>query len=134
VEEEAICTNQSNLMRNPKGIKSYKILRRKSKKKLEEKYNERIKIYTDGSKKDGAVITSDQKFRKRLKPGNTVYSAEQETIIKAIYVTQGISERQVIITNSLSTLMTVEGDLNSKSPKILSLIKLMDKKSEKVTL
>jgi hypothetical protein len=39
---------------------------------LEEKYSEHIKIYTDGSKKDEkvgcAVITSDKKFKKRLKP------------------------------------------------------------------
>jgi hypothetical protein len=49
---------------------------------LEEKYNEHIKIYTNGSKKDEkagcAVITPDQKFRKRLKPQSTVYSDEQE--------------------------------------------------------
>jgi hypothetical protein len=59
---------------------------------LEEKYNEHIKIYTNRSKKDEkvgcALITPDQKFRKRLKPQNMVYSAEQEAIIKAIYVTQ----------------------------------------------
>jgi hypothetical protein len=59
---------------------------------LEEKYNEHIKIHTDGSKKDEkvgcAVITADQKCRHRLKPQNTVYSAEQEAIIKAIYVTK----------------------------------------------
>jgi hypothetical protein len=35
-----------------------------------------------------AVITPDQKSRKTLKPQNTVYSAEQEAIIKAKYVTQ----------------------------------------------
>jgi thymidylate synthase ThyX len=43
---------------------------------LEEKYNEHIKIYKDGSKKgekiECAKITPDQKFRKRLKPQNTV--------------------------------------------------------------
>jgi archaellum biogenesis ATPase FlaH len=80
------------------------------------------------------VITPDQKFRKRLKPENTVYSAEQEAIIKVIYVTQRISERRVIITDSFSTLMTIEGDFNSKSPKTLSLIKLLDEEKEKVTL
>jgi hypothetical protein len=88
---------------------------------LEEKYNEHIKIYTDGSKKDEnvgcAVITPDQKFRIRVKPQNMVYSAELKAIIKAIYVTQRTSERQVIITDSLSTLMAVEGDINSENPK-----------------
>jgi hypothetical protein len=42
----------------------------------EEKFNEHIKIYTDGSKKDEkvgcTVITPYQKFRKRLKPQNTI--------------------------------------------------------------
>jgi hypothetical protein len=44
---------------------------------LKKKYNEHIKIYTDGSKKDEkigcAVLASDQKFKKRLKPQYTVY-------------------------------------------------------------
>jgi hypothetical protein len=100
---------------------------------LEEKYNKLIRIYMDDSKKDEKVgcsmITPDQKFRKRLKPKNTVYSAEQEAIIKAIYVTQRTGERRVVITDSLSTLMAVEGDINSKNPKTLSLRKLMDEKS-----
>jgi hypothetical protein len=69
---------------------------------LEEKYNELIKIYMDGSKKvekvGCAVITPDQKFRKRLKPQNTVYNAEKEAIIKATYVTQRTVERRLIIT------------------------------------
>jgi hypothetical protein len=62
------------------------------------------------------VITPDQKFRKRLKPQNTVYSAEQEAIIKAIYVTQRTGGGRVIITDSVSVLMAVEGDINSKNP------------------
>jgi ribonuclease HI len=105
---------------------------------LEDKHNEHIKIYTDGSKKDEivgcAVITPDQKFRTRLKPQTTVYSAEQEAIIKAIYVTQRTGERRVIIMGSLSTLMVVEGDINSKNSKTLSLRKLLDEDREKVTL
>jgi hypothetical protein len=77
---------------------------------LEEKYNEHIRNCSDGSKKiekaGCAVITSDQKFRKRLKPQNTIYSAEQEAIIKATYVTKRTGERRVIIiiTDSLSTV------------------------------
>jgi hypothetical protein len=89
-------------MRNPKGIK------------LKEKYNEHLKIYTDKTdEKIGcAVITPDQKFRKRLKTQNTVYSAEQEAIIKAIYVTKRTGEWQVIITDSLSTLMAIKGNIS----------------------
>jgi hypothetical protein len=80
------------------------------------------------------VITPDQKFRKRLKPHNTVYSTVQEAIIKAIYVTQRTGERRVIIKDSLSTLNTVKGDINSKNLKTLSLRKLLDEEREKVTL
>jgi hypothetical protein len=76
------------------------------------------------------VITLDQKFRKSLKPQNTVYSDEQ----KAIYVTQRTGERRVIITYSLNTLMAVKGDINSKNTKTLSLRKLLDEDREKVTL
>jgi hypothetical protein len=85
---------------------------------LEEKYNEHIKIYTNGSKKDEkvgcAVITPDQKFRKRLKPQNTVNSAEQE------------ASEWPSITDSLSTLKAVNGNINSKNPKTLSLRKLLN--------
>jgi hypothetical protein len=64
---------------------------------------------------------TDPNFRKKLKPQNTVCSAEQEAIIKAIYVTQRAGERRVIITDSLSTFKT------------LSLRKLLDEEREKVT-
>jgi hypothetical protein len=54
----------------------HQIPRRKSK-HTEKKYNEHIKIYTDGSKKDEkvgcAVLASHQEFKKRLKPQYTVY-------------------------------------------------------------
>jgi hypothetical protein len=66
-------------------------LRAETAKILQKKYNEHIKIYTEESKKYGkfgcVVITSDQKFKKRPKPQNTVYSAEQQALIKANYVT-----------------------------------------------
>jgi ribonuclease HI len=108
---------------------------------LEEKYNKHIvslRIYTNGSKKDEkvgcGVITPDEKFRKRLKPQNTVFSAEQETIIKAIYLTQRTGEQRLIITDSFSTLMAAEGDINSKNPNTLSLRKLLDEEREKVTI
>jgi hypothetical protein len=82
--------NQS-LCAIPKGSSSIRC-RAETAKILEEKSNEHIKIYTDGSKKAEkvgcAVMTPDQNFEKILKPQNTVYSAEQEAIINAIYVTQ----------------------------------------------
>jgi hypothetical protein len=66
---------------------------------LEEKHNEHMKKQgRDDTKKYDkvgcAVITPDQKFRKRLKFQNMVYSAEQKAIIKAIYVTQRTGRRQ----------------------------------------
>jgi hypothetical protein len=78
------------------------------------------------------VITPDKNFRKKQKPQNTIYSAEQEPIIKAIYVSQQTSERRVIITDSLSTVMAVESDFNSKNLKTQSLIKLLNEKREEV--
>jgi hypothetical protein len=51
-----------------------------------------------------------------------------------LYVTQRTDERRVIITDSLSTLMAVVGDINSKNPKTMSLRKLLDEEREKVTL
>jgi type I restriction-modification system DNA methylase subunit len=97
VEEEPIQTNRT------KGSSSNRFCAETAQ-ILEEKYNEHIKIYTDCFKKDEkvecAVISPDQKFRKRLKPQKKVYSAEQEAIIKAIYVFQRTGERRVIITDS----------------------------------
>jgi hypothetical protein len=72
------------------------------------------------------MIAPTKSLEKKLNPQNTVYSAEQESIIKAFYVIQRTGERRVIITDSLSTLMAVEGDINSKNPKTLSLRKLLD--------
>jgi hypothetical protein len=40
----------------------------------------------------------------------------------------------VIITDSLSTLIAIEGDIKSKNPKTLSLRKLLDEEREKITL
>jgi ribonuclease HI len=39
----------------------------------------------------------------------------------------------MIITESISTLMAIEGNINSKNPKTLSLRKLLDEEREKVT-
>jgi ribonuclease HI len=72
--------------------------------------------------------------KKRPNLQDTVYSAEQQALIKANYVTQRTGERRVIITNSLSTVMAVEGNINSNNPKTLSLRKRLSEEKEKVTL
>jgi hypothetical protein len=108
--------NQYGSLYSPKESISIRFLAETDKIR-KEKYNEHIKISTNGSKKDEkvrcAVIKPGQKFRKRLKPQKTVYSAEQ-----AIYVTQRTNERRVTITDCLSTLMAEEGDINSKIPTV----------------
>jgi hypothetical protein len=59
----------------PKGSSSIRF-HAETAKILEENYNEHIKIYTDGSKKDEkvgcAVIIPDQKLIKGLKPQKTI--------------------------------------------------------------
>jgi hypothetical protein len=92
---------------------------------IEEKYRKHIKIYTDGSKKDGEVGPKSQ-IRKRLQPQNTVFSIKQEVIIKAIQVSERMNDRRVIITDSLSTLMAIEETKNQKNPKIRRLRKILD--------
>jgi hypothetical protein len=117
----------------PKGSTSIRF-RAETAKILEEKYNEHINIYTDGSKKDEkvgcAVITRDQKFRKRLKPQkrSTVLNKKQSS--KRYTLPKG-QVNGMIITDYLSTLMVVEGDIYSKSPKTLSLRNYWTKKERK---
>jgi hypothetical protein len=50
---------------------------------LEGEYNEQLKIFTDGY----AIVTPKTTLKKRIKTKTTIFSAEQEAIIKAIYVT-----------------------------------------------
>jgi hypothetical protein len=79
---------------------------------LEGEYNERLKIFTNGSRKDErvgyAIVTLETIIKNRIRSQITIFSAEQEVITKAIY----ISKRKgatVNATDSLSTMMTVEG-------------------------
>jgi hypothetical protein len=67
-------------------------------------------------------------------PKNTVYSAAQEAIIKGIQVSRREERRRVVVTGSLTSLMAVEGDTNSKNPKRRTLRKLLNKGKEKITL
>jgi hypothetical protein len=90
---------------------------RQKQQRYRKKIQRTYKNLQEGSKRDekvGCVVTKpDHKFIKRLKPQNTFNSAEED---------------------SFSTLMAVEGDINSKKPKTLSLRKLLDKERGKVTL
>jgi hypothetical protein len=82
VEEEQIRTNRPILMSNPKGINAVQ-----KQQKYWKKNTTNISKSTRPASKNTnigcAMTTPDQKFRKRLKPQNAVYSAEQKAIIKA---------------------------------------------------
>jgi hypothetical protein len=72
----------------PKGSESERF-RSEAAKIIQEKYVRHVKIYSDGSKKDEragyAVITPNRTYRRRVHQQSTVFSTEQEAIIKAIW-------------------------------------------------
>jgi ribonuclease HI len=86
---------------------------------LKDEYNKRLKIFTDGSLKDErvgyAIVTPEITIKNRMRSQTTIFSAEQEAIIKAIYISKG-EGATVIATDSLSTIMVVEGTRWTKNP------------------
>jgi hypothetical protein len=56
------------------------------------------------------------KIRKIMRSQNTIYNAEQKAIIKAIRTTRKSNKKRVILTDSLSTLMAIEGNRDTKKP------------------
>jgi archaellum biogenesis ATPase FlaH len=105
---------------------------------LYEKYEHHSKIYTGGSKKDEkvgyAVVSSESKIKRRQFPQNSIYSAEQSAIINVIYSTANYNQKQVIITDSLSTIIAVCDRKRSKNPKTQLIRKLIDQASTNITL
>jgi hypothetical protein len=99
--------------------------------RLREKYERHEKIYTDGSKKNEragyAVITPNRTYRRRVNQQSTVFSTEQEAIIKAIWLKEGTQRDKVIITESLSTLTMINGINHTKNPKTIKLREMMDR-------
>jgi hypothetical protein len=67
---------------------------------LKGELNERLKILTDGSLKDErvgyAIITPETTIKNRIRSHTTIFSTEQEAIIKAIYISKG-KEATVIV-------------------------------------
>jgi hypothetical protein len=57
---------------------------------LEGEYNKRLKIFTDGSLKDKrvgyAIVIPKTIIKNQMRIQTTIFSAEQEAIIKAIYI------------------------------------------------
>jgi ribonuclease HI len=96
---------------------------------LKGEYNERLKIFTDGSLKDERVgnvnVTTETTIKNQVRSQTTLFSAEQEAIIKAIY----ISKRKgatVIAKDSLSIMMAVEGARWTKNQKTRRIKELLD--------
>jgi hypothetical protein len=77
---------------------------------LKGEYNERLKIFKDGSLNDErvgyAIVTPETTIKNQMKSQTTIFSAKQEAIIKAIYIFKG-KRAMVIATDSLSTMMAV---------------------------
>jgi hypothetical protein len=64
-----------------------------------------------------------------MRSQTTIFSVEQEPIIKAIYISKG-KETTVIATDSLSTIMAVEGTRWTKKPKTRRIRELLDKEKK----
>jgi hypothetical protein len=63
----------------------------------------------------------------------TIFSAEQEAIIKAIYISKG-KGATVIARDSFSTIMAVEGTRWTKNPKTRRIRELLDQEKRRVKL
>jgi hypothetical protein len=96
---------------------------------LEGEYNKRGKIFTDGSLKDErvsyAIVTPETTIKNRMRSQKTIFSAQPEAIIKAIYISKD-KRATVIATDSLSTMMAVEGTRWTKNPKTRRIRELLD--------
>jgi CRISPR/Cas system CMR-associated protein Cmr5 small subunit len=104
---------------------------------LEGESNERLKIFTAGSLKDErvgyAIVTPETMIKNRIRIETAIFSAKQEAIIKAIYISKG-KRATVIATDSLSTMITVEGTRWTKNPKTRRIRELLDKEKVRVKL
>jgi hypothetical protein len=105
---------------------------------IQEKYERHEKIYTNGFKKDEiagyAVITPNRTYKSRVHQQSTVFSTEQEAIIKAIWLTEGTQRDKVIVTDSLSSLTAINGNNHTKNPKMIKLREMMDRLKKQITI
>jgi ribonuclease HI len=62
-----------------------------------------------------AIVTPENTIRNRMRSQTTIFSAEQEAIIKAIYISKG-KGATMIATDSISTMMAGEGTRWTKNP------------------
>jgi hypothetical protein len=76
----------------------------------------------------------NKKLKKRIRPQNTIFSAEQGAISSIIHATMGDPRRIVIATDSLSTLLAASDKKVTKNPKTRKIRKLLEQKGDKITL
>jgi ribonuclease HI len=79
------------------------------------------------------IVTPEPTIKNRMRSQTTIFSAKQEAIIKAIYISKG-KGATVIATDSLSTNMAVEGTRWTKNPKTRRIRQLLDQEKGKVKL
>jgi ribonuclease HI len=68
-----------------------------------------------------------------MRSKTTIFSAEQEAIIKVIYISKG-KGATVIATDSFSTMSAVEGTRWTKNPKTRRIKELLDQEKRRVKL
>jgi ribonuclease HI len=102
---------------------------------LEEKNKHHTKIYQKGRKSRlYLVIWNHQKFKKRVRQENTIFSAEKSAVLTAIHSTIKEPGRKLIATDSLSTLVATSGKKDTKNPKTRTKRKLLRQERDKITL
>jgi ribonuclease HI len=79
------------------------------------------------------IVTPETTIKYRKNSHTTIFSAEQEAIIKAIYISKG-NITTVIATDSLSTMMAVEATRWTKNPKTRRIRELLDQEKGRVKL
>jgi ferric iron reductase protein FhuF len=101
---------------------------------LENKYKHHIKVYTDGSNKEDrlgySVIWNQKNIKKRIRPQNAIFSAEQS----AIYTTMKDPINKLNATDSLSTLIAAIDKKETKNTKTRKIRKLLGQEGNKITL
>ena len=94
---------------------------------IDQHYREHLKLYTDGSKNEqnntgSAYVIPELKIRKGFKlPDNmSVYSSELVAIIKALeWILEHKPIRTVILSDSLSSLQSIEHSLSDSRPDLI---------------
>jgi ribonuclease HI len=100
-------------------------------------YEEYDQIYMDGLLKDDmvrfAIVINNQIIKKRMRSQSWINSAEQQAIITAIESTT-ITNKPMIIADSLSSLLAASGNRWTLNPKKRNIRRLLDHSSNHIKL